>query len=66
MLRESICSLAFNDVFTLNFISFSFSVVGNIVTLLPPVIAPSVVVMLSGFVIFIPFPSHDRVFQYFR
>ena len=37
------CSLAFNDVFTLNFISFSFSVVGNIVTLLPPVIAPSVV-----------------------
>ena len=38
----STCSLAFNDVFALNFISFSFSVVGNMVTLLPPVIAPSV------------------------
>ena len=51
----NICSLAFNDVFTLNFISFSFSVVGNMVTLLPPVIAPSVVVMLSGSIIFMPF-----------
>ena len=29
-------SLAFNDVFTLNFISFSFSVVGNMVTTLTP------------------------------
>ena len=35
----STCSLAFNDVFTLNFISFSFSVVGNMVTTLPPLIA---------------------------
>ena len=39
----NIRSLAFNDVFTLNFISFSFSVVGNMVTTLLPVIAPLVV-----------------------
>ena len=49
------CSLAFNDVLTLSFISSSFSVVGNMVISPLVFIAPSVFVMLSGSFIFMPF-----------